>query len=883
MFNFTEAMDNLYDAVFGTYDLDDFVSGSGEEDDIGSLLEWGSDGLQYTGSEVSEQPEMEPDEWEAPPILASAADAFHRSIQSYWQMLPVDEATSRSAQEVLDSLSDEELLQVPASVIVHLQRTSAAGGIQIVSPRQVTLGGIAGRVQEGRRQPDMHLVGSNATRGLPWPVAAGYILAGLWHNEPLDAYPNTPSVRSRTRQETVVVRGEQELGPVELAVVKSRALIDMQRRPDIGGDAEGLSEALAAAWGISPDLYYDVAGALVEGSGNLLRYAIGPDKHYPVVHAPIQARKVMSVAAMATGRDIYGEYAALDWRRMRVLAEAVFYMSARTEGYTMVDMAQMRPVGDPSAPVTRSGLMQFRPMPGSVWTFDPGTFRLQNVGSVRPTSGLILPERLSEILDSQLDSVRVRTMSGPAAARVTYASAQVPQTTSSVGEALIAGYELVTRTAAAFQAKGYTADSAAAGFIYNCMSGDRSGNAVEAVWITRSIADAARSLGLTHAVDARMARQAGARLRILTDDLRQKMVVEAEKHGSTLEEWWYDFGARLPMELRCATESNQSWACGIAWYLMAKPSPRWVRLSSALANESHRALASVHLASTTVAPAESVKRQMEEMLRVATARLSRSYGAYYHAVSDACYLLAGRMARGGATEESQVLRVAGRMWDIRAAATYTLGITMTDLGSSACGVVRGVDAEAVGWLKTSPYAAYAKWRETARAAQLDVAAYSEQVRGHVSDVFKNKTRPLADCFGMEGTRVMRYVERPARLYDDIESTLAEVTETLAGMVAHMQAGITDGGEQQARESAVPLSGGTLGISRYRAAEGSLWSVITELEQYDAVWVADMLDEMDTDVVARLEQRNYRDGGELLEEVRKEVAGARLSLGQEAVM
>jgi len=864
LFIFDVAMGERFEDVFGEYDLDD-LAGSAEEDDL-SLLEWGSNGLQYTGSLVSTLPEIQ-DESESEDLqLLTEADAFERMVHSHWQMLPLDETLVSAIPSLLNSMSDEELLKIPAHVLTHMQRTAAQGGVQVVSPRQVTLGGIAGRVSEPRRQPDMHLVGSNASRGVAWPVAAGYLLANAWWREPLDAYPNTPAVRARTSQESVVVRTGRALDPVEMAVVKSRALIDMQRRPDIGGDAEGLAEAVAAAWGIDADLYYDISGALIEGSGNLLRYAIGPDKHYPVVHAPVQARKVISVAAMATGRDIYGEFAALDWRRLRVMSEAVFYMSARTEGHTMEDMAQVRPVGDPSASANRPGIMQFRPLPGSVWSFKPTTFRLEGVGQNRRSVGMILPERLGMILEEQLDTVKLRTTQGPAARRVTYASAMVAATTSQVREALVSGFELVRKSAAAFQAKGYTADSAVSGFVYDCMMGDRSGMAVEAVWSTRAVAETARAIGLAHVVDVRMAKQVGSRLRILTDDLRQKLVVEAERQGASLDEWWFDFSSRLPFEMRWSTESNQAWAAGIAWYLMAQPSSRWQRLSAALANETHRALASSHLASMMLPPPARLQERLAEALTVSAARLSRSYGAYYHSIADGCYLISSRMARVGDAEASLVMRAAGRAWDIRAAAAYTVGVVFEDPGGWSAGKVLGDGRETVAWIKTSPYNAYVKWLESASAAALPVEDFPRQIKGHVSSAFQGRNRALHECWGLGDVRALRYLNQPALLHRDIEKTLAEIADTLTETAALLIGSGDDDAGIGVQTESLPIGTIALSLESYRPAEGSFWDVITQLESHDAVWVADTLEELSPDVQEVLESGRYRNGEHLMHEV-----------------
>jgi len=868
--------------VFGHYDLDEYMGEFSEEDDIGSLLEWGSDGLQYEGSlESSVRGEEDSTSVaEAVPEWVGDMEVFRRAMSSHWQQVPLDRQTAECCGKILTSLTDEELMTMSPTLLTHLLRTEAQGGVQVISPRQVTLGGIAGRTLEETRQPDMHIVGSNATRGLPWPVAAGHILAGLWYREPLDAYPNTPAVRSRVRTEAAVPGSKVLSDPLEMALVRSRALVDMQKRPDVGGDAEGLSDVISAAWGLDAGVFDDLGGALIGGTGNLLRYAIGPDKHYPVVHAPIQARKVLSVAAMATGRDIYGEFAALDWRRMRVLCEAVFYISSRTEGHTMEDMASPRPIGDPTAPANRNGIMQFRPLPGAVWSFEPRSFALKIGKGLERRVGMVLPERVADVMAKYVEEVPQTTRAAAKGSRITYSGAVEGAYVSAVSESIVSGFQRVKSTAAAFQMKGYSSSSAVRGFVFQCIEGDTTGAATEAAWITRAVHSVAKTIGLAHTVDARMAKQVAGRMGILTDDLRQKLVVEAERHGETLEEWWDDFAARLPLEIRCMGEGTGAWACGLAWYLMRQPDVRWVHLSTALAAETHRALAATHLGRMRLPGAMRSEARIREAVAVTAARLARSYGSYYRATADACRFMADRLARAGSTADSQIMRLAGLTWSIRANATLTISVVFRDLGQSAAS--RVLVAGDTASLTTAPYKAYALWREEAKKMRLDLSGYPAKVQGKVSHVFSGKKTPMLDTGNFKGARPVRYLDEPDSLSEDMEKTFGEIRDTLEGVADFFA---TEGEMEEWREpeaEGIPLEKGSIDMMAYRPAPGSLWDVIVQLESHDSVWIADTLEDLDERQLAKIEGMRYESGAQLKAVVEEVVAEAERRGGGEAV-
>jgi hypothetical protein len=837
-----------------------------DDSDLKDQLEMGSDGLLYSEHSSDIFTPAVATHGDVLTELATRGEAFVRGMSSHWMQVPLSAEVAAAGPSYIGELSDEELLVMPAILLVHIQRTSSQNGVQVISPRQVPLGGIAGRVDYDHRTPDMFVVGSNATRTAEWPVVCEPVSPDLFDNEPLDAQPYDSAPRDATDTDTLLDMPEWVTNPVKRAIMKGQALVDLMRRPDIGGPADALADLLAESWGLTSDMFNLGAGASITANVSLLRYAIGIDSHYPTIYAPVQDRKVISVAAMSTGRAAYGEFAALDWRRMRVFCESVFYMSARLEGWTMTQMSSMLPVGNPLGEMSRRGLLKFRPLPGAVWCFDPGTFALSCVRgcAITASSGV---RDMAAAAAAEMDGIEymatsaIRTRKG-----LSFSAAIATKYEAPSGDVLVQGYERLLKSSVTFQAKGKTANSAVRGYVYACLEATTGTEAIEGVWVTRAVADLARELGVGHMLDLPLARSVASRMSWIGPDIRQKLVVEAERRGDDLETWWYDFSAQLPMDVRMMSEGTAAWTIGLSWMLMRQPSKKWISLSTALAAASHRALAVQHLASMMLPSEVGSQQRVDAVVETVARRLARTYGAYYYATADAAFLLATRYRRAGDMATYGALRTAGLMWDIRSKAVSTLRRTEADSTGTA-----GVDASVENYpckFTCAPYKAYDRFRKSCTSLGITSVSFPENVRGAVSEVFRGLVHPLMSVTTISGTRIARYLDEPDRLRRDIEQSLAEFAHTVRSVAQeYLDEGLT-AGFSVGDEGAVLLEAAAIDIGAYKPRSGTLWDLITRLDEHDAVWIAEVMQDLPGDVCDELESRTFSSPEEMRDTILK---------------
>jgi len=789
---------------------------------------------------------------------------------NYWQQIPLPEDISMNQTNLLASMSDEDLLNVSPSLIAHIQRSEASGGTQVVSPRAVTLGGVAARTRETKRTTDMFLVGSVASMNDTWPTVGAPVPSGLFWREPIDSYPFEPAARPKTVSSGILTSTRAIEDPITKAFLLGRALVDLQRRPDVGGSAEALSELLAKCWSMDPDAYSDMGEASLAPVGELLRYAIRSDVVYPVVNAPIHARKCMSVGANTAGRHLYGEFSAIDWRRMRVLAESIFYQSSRLEGWTLMEMVTPDPPGNPRAAPNRAGILQMRPLPGSVWSFDSRTFRLDIDADISMVSGVLVPDRVRTAVDTYHDRANPIARAVDSGVHVSFSQSLVFPAAEETSETIVAGFRAVLTRHSAFSARGRTSVAAVRGFIYDSLAENTHLSSIRALWLARYLHDTTSALNLGHMLDTITTRHVAARLSDLTTDMRVRIGVEAGRRGADLCEWWSDMAAALPVPLCHMEEGSASWAIGAAHLMLHPPTDKWGKLVRAMGYASHAGLARAHLKDVRL-PARigSPDRTLQAAQAVAR-QLGASYGAYYQAMYDIACVLSARLRRAGNKMGAAKMVLAGLMWDIRAKAAATVVLHVDDGTPTAAGTVRGKHASY--HITTSPYAAYHRWQATLTSAgcvSRDVkASYSHHAGGVVSKMFSGKTAPLFAIPVGRDARLYRYASNPERLARDIESTLEEIRQDVASIVAYYDSEPEDLIAMAEPQCTAGIQVEALALENLsvRPAEGTYWDIITRLDPAEAVDVIDTVTRMDTALSTELESAEYESPGALLDAV-----------------
>jgi hypothetical protein len=779
---------------------------------------------------------------------------------NYWQQIPLPAEFGLCGTNVLASLDDETLLTMSPSLIAHIQRSEASGGLQVVSPRTVTLGGIAARTNHDKRTTDMFIVGSGASKNLDWPVVSDPVPASLLSGEPIDSYPSDPAARAKTVSTGIVPSSGAISDPVTKAFVTGRALVDLQRRPDVGGSADALSKVIAACWGLDYDEYEEMAEASLSPVGPLLRYAIRADDVQPTINAPVHAKKCISVGANTSGRQLYGEASAIDWRRLRVLAESIFYQSSRLEGYTLAQMALTLPPGNPRAPPNRPGVLQMRPLPGSVWTFDSDTFRLDITADPHDITGVPVPDRVRKAVIDYHETVNPIAHAADSGANVSFSASLSHTVKDTTGEAIVAGYKAVLAQHSTVQARGRTAPAAVRGFIYECLANATTLTSIRAIWLARYMHETTEAMNLTFLLDATTTKHVAQRMLDVTSDLRTRLAVEAGRRGATLEEWWADMAAQLPWNIRSMSEGSGTWALAFSHMLLHPPTPKWTALVRALAHSSHSTLARRHLSDVRL-PALTRSAERSFQAGAAAARqLGTSYGAFYEAMYDVACVLSARQRRAGATTTADRIMLAGLMWDIRAKVASTVKLHAEDGTSEQAGSFSTKHGRY--HLTTAPYAAYQRWHQALNKSSLVKREMKALFPHHCPAVVSRAFASVDDSLFVTGAgakcRLNRYADQPSRLARDIEKTLLEITADVSAVMDYYD---NEGFDAEPAEvtlarSDMELRPISLDLSGFKPPQNSYWDLVATMDQLDAQDIVDTVLKLDDALATEIEDRQY---------------------------
>jgi hypothetical protein len=786
---------------------------------------------------------------------------------NYWMQVPVPDDVVPTGGAPLSGLDDETLLTMSPSLILHMQRTAAQGGLQIVSPRAGSLAGMFSRTAHDRRTTDMFLVGSTASSNTSWPTVDGADLSHLFPDEPIDASPAHGALRTKTKSSGLITSAVKSGDPIATAFLKGRAMVDLQRRADVGGAGAHLAACLAAAWGLSQGDYESTCEATLAPVGELLRYAIRADDAYPTLNAPVEAKKCISVGANTGGRELYGDFAAIDWRRLRVGMEAVYYVAVRVEGYTLVQCALDNPPGDPKAPPNRPGVLQFRPMPGTVWTFAPETFRLDpsNQGTVRTAAHL--PQHTQEVVQAYYRSARPLAIAAAHGASTTLVPTMVAQPSVSTGEAIVAGYHKLLKLATPHAARGRNVAATIRDFLYQTLTGTTTTEMLEVLWVSKYLSTTISACGLSGYVDETLVRAWAGRLSHVIWDLRVKLAAEAERRGEDLDLWWHHANSLLPDGLKTKAEGPNAWARAVAYFLLYPYSHKWAGLLTASAIKVHAGLPVLRSKALRLPATLRSRARVFEAANAQARALGAAFGGYYGAMTTVCEILAGQALSRGNPVLAARFNCAALMWDIRAKAATSVRLHLDEQKSDAAGSFVGKTGHYS--ITTSPYAAYGRWfsfmtscRLVSRAAR---GEYLSHATGKVSVVFSGTHAPIFHLGDLGRTRAFRYVADPSTLARDIERTLGDIMADVATTVREFET--EDRMADTAWEPSVEVPETPFDVTRYKPPADNYWAVLLTVEPDLAVALEDAVDHLPEDVAQDIQSRPYPSAAELITAIR----------------
>jgi hypothetical protein len=785
----------------------------------------------------------------------------------HWMHMPVSAERAPRTGAPLGHMSDDEIMAAPAALVVHLMQTAANGGLQIIAPQQIPLVDTMTRTDERRHKRDMHIAGSVASGNTTWPCLVDNVPYSLFPSTPIDSGTEAVAVRRKTKTIPLAPTTDIVEDPVIRAFVSARGLIDLQGRSDVGGDARAVSDVIARAWRVSPESLASLADVSLAPTGSLLRYAARADQVMPRIYAPIHDLLCISTGTHATGRLVYGEHAALDWRRCRVMTEATFYLASRTEGYTLMDMRSAARPGDPRAPPNRPGVIQMRPRPGAVWSCDPGTFRLYPVRPREVDTLEELPDRIKQALLKYDEQARPIKIAATVGAAMSFSTTVVSQHEPMSAETVVRGYSMLMHGQATSLVRGVNAHRMVRSQMYSVLASADAGRAIQLVMIADHLTDSANELGVV-VVPGFYRHLARAYVQISTA-VRAAIGAEAVARGSTLDAWWADFQSSLPVAIRSSNENTVGWGTGAFWYLCNPPSDRWSKLMSAL-RATHMSAVSSGAISTDSLPV--VRGSAARIIAASTARcavISRVFGDRYHAMVYLADALADMASDVGKSSAARQYRLAALTWAVRSSAMRSLKLIETAPEDGATMTIAG-RTYALQW-------SYARAADSLRRAIMSEKMCSKRVKDHfsaggpVSLHLSTCSVPLLVMSSERDSRLFRYVRDPVRLTNDMRIAAQQATADVAAVAARY----TD--ELRSNEQSVPTFSAAstsaamsdlMDMLRPKArvpGELTYWQVLDEAGDEQAA-IDDVVAALPAAESNAVSEGRYRDLAQLLETV-----------------
>lgn len=748
----------------------------------------------------------------------------------------------------LSEVDDDVLLTAPPHVIVHIQRTAAQGGLQVVSPRQTPFSALMDRMPGGARMIGDHVVGVVAEPDTYWPTIDDADMSDLLPDQPIPPVVQDKSVRTKTRTLPLTAASHVLSDPILACLVKGRAVIDILRREDVMGGADELTAVLAKAWGVECKEIDDLDAFSLGIGGPMLRHAIKADEVYPTTYAPIHIRRSVSVGCSDVNRHYLPDNTAMDWRRMRTHCEAVFTLSCAIEGYPMQMMKARPPPGDPTAPSNRPNVLVFQPAGASAWSYDGSTFAIT---PTRPPDHMKASAIPAEVLDALARYVRVaRPMSYALVAGVsTRAKKSVMVGTDYIaGETIATSYKMMIRCLVVSGVRGKTAAAAVRNTIFQAIENASLLNRMRVVRYIMIARDEAKAhLSLDMVPDVLIERLASKFLAI-GDEIRLKIAAEATRRGHSIEEWWGDITAQAPERYSLFAEGTRGWAMVGMWLMFRSPTDRWKKLVSAthygaLREAQRSAVGGLRL------PAE--KGTPERLLAAcvgAVRNITKAYAAYYMGVADVGLALADVAVEMSRPRTALMLREAAYMWVLRARAFRGTNIHLTgkdvDEASENYYKVKSTPADIV--IKPAPYRAFEAYKSHVENSEILASTYKKHVAGFKGSV-------ISDCFEFyrdmacpaKKSTLTQYLICPPQLSADMEASWQMLKEDVKIVAKKYGSGERSRSSSPASKKVKYITGETIQVNLRPDPEGAkdFYTVQADMGEDEVEWIEDLFEKM----------------------------------------
>jgi hypothetical protein len=508
-------------------------------------------------------------------------------------------------------------------------RTAANGGLQVMSPRAVPLSESVHQITATVRQPDLYVVGSTASQTVEWPTVDKALTAHRVGYEPLMSQGEDAAL-PRSLKTEAIVRGLGAVSdPGARAIIEALGFVDLQRSEEVNGDADGFIRLLEHHWTLEPDTVSKLSHYSLAPSGDLLRFALTVDKGMPQAFMPLQVARCVSVAGGPTVRSDYGEYRSIDWAKARTYIKFAFYKSVAFAGASLRHLGTSPAPGEFAAALDRPGIMVFQNTPGCIFYYGPETFRLVNVlAPRRPMAGLTPSLDAAAIAFVESAEQRV-CLEADALVFKAIRTGKVVTTMADVN-VLLDTADVVLRSASSGMglARGRNVGAVLRAYMHKLITHTGQSQAPFIGVSIRMIRKEASSYGVPLA-DKRILEAIGKRFTIAAGFIRSHIACEADRVGSSLDEFWVDACAMLPAWAIPEKAGTKGWMMICAYYMLNEPTAAWGRLEEAMNHETMRTLSTRFCTTITIPVHPTAPERGWKMAEAMTRNLAKNYSSYY--------------------------------------------------------------------------------------------------------------------------------------------------------------------------------------------------------------------------------------------------------------
>lgn len=697
-----------------------------------------------------------------------------------WCQVPLENQRYPATTSLVRDLAwtDEQIMALSPEFIAHSLIASASGGMQVVTPSLVSSSSLATRVNEDMILPDMMHVGV-AAQDVPWPTLDDADLGYMVPGEPLTKVGTELAARSKTVTKGLLTGAHELRSPFAKALVKCKALIDMQRLPEVAGDADALMDLFCSVWGVGHDIFDMFQGSLVVSESDLLRYAIRENSQFPMVCAPAHHMEVIVAASGGGTRGLYGSTAAINWRVARVAAETKYYLTLRNE-HRDLSKSRVRVLpGTPGVDPAEPGTLQYRPRYGAVWSVAPATFAVFVRDRPVRSARMLIPKGAMQELAEVVREMRYEVMVAGSGAlgRSTYGGSSLEPDITTGDEALTSAYHDAVHSITAMDLSARTGDRVLRAAMYNIVESMPLASRMKFARCIRTLARSGES------ITEDVIRSAAGQLVAVAENIRVQVSRAAEARRIPVDDWWSDVSSNVPEWIRTIGSTSFGWMCA-AVHLAANPqSERWEKLADAMALAAASEARDFSVLRGTLSSRYGTPERVIAICREVIHAKRRVWAAAYDGTSLALRALA--QAPGSPFPLRRAYTQASYMWALRSRIIATMSVRGYG-GKKISGHIQKRVAGTETETMIAPYRPYVAWLRGAAKAGLakdgTKALPKEPPKANVLGIFRNPRLMLVSSASKtaaersRASRLLRYVINPATLADDVQQDMLDVVE-----------------------------------------------------------------------------------------------------------